>query len=206
MFNFFYNALNFLIKWSKGAIFKLYIGFLIPFTRTRLNFFTNLFIGPHARFTLERGVRIAGMGYIDLRKRAKFYIGKRSLIGRGSEIIIDDNAICIIEDSVTIGSFSNIRCNRRIKIGSGTHLAQFVSIIGGQYKFKKRNISIFQQGFEVGDVVIGKDVWIGVGVIILPGIIIGDGAVIGAGSVVTRDIPDYSIAVGNPAKVISLRK
>jgi len=53
--------------------------------------------------------------------------------------------------------------------------------------------------------IIGNDVWIGTGVIILPGISIGDGAVIGAGSIVTKNIPPYAIAVGNPAKVIKYR-
>lgn len=51
-------------------------------------------------------------------------------------------------------------------------------------------------------VIIGNNVWIGANCTILPGVIIGDGAVIGTGSVVTKDIPDYVIAVGNPAKVL----
>ena len=51
-------------------------------------------------------------------------------------------------------------------------------------------------------VTIGNNVWIGSGSIILPGVSIGDNAIIGAGSVVTRNIPENSIAVGNPAKVI----
>ena len=55
-------------------------------------------------------------------------------------------------------------------------------------------------------VLIGSDVWIGANVIILSGAKIGDGAVIGAGSVVTKDIDPYSVAVGNPAKVIKNRK
>ena len=55
---------------------------------------------------------------------------------------------------------------------------------------------------KVGSVSIGSDVFIGAGSIVLPGVSIGDNVIIGAGSVVTRDIPDNSVAVGNPAKVI----
>jgi maltose O-acetyltransferase len=51
-------------------------------------------------------------------------------------------------------------------------------------------------------VTIGDDCWIGGGTIICPGVTIGNRCVIGAGSVVTKDIPDDSLAVGNPAKVI----
>lgn len=49
---------------------------------------------------------------------------------------------------------------------------------------------------------IGKNVWFGAGVIVVPGVTIGDNAIVGAGSVVTRDIPENTIAVGNPAKVL----
>lgn len=56
-----------------------------------------------------------------------------------------------------------------------------------------------------GDTIIGNDVWIGQNVTILPGVKIGDGAIIGLNSVVGNDIPPYSIAVGNPAKVIRKR-
>ena len=51
-------------------------------------------------------------------------------------------------------------------------------------------------------IILHNDVWIGSGVIVMQGVTIGEGAVIGAGSVVTKDIPPYSIAVGNPCKVI----
>nr|WP_277949180.1 CatB-related O-acetyltransferase [Aeromonas dhakensis] len=54
-------------------------------------------------------------------------------------------------------------------------------------------------------ITIGNDVWIGANAIILPGVTIGDGAVVGAGAVVTRDVPDYAIVVGVPAKVIRQR-
>lgn len=52
---------------------------------------------------------------------------------------------------------------------------------------------------------IGRDVWIGASSVILGGVKIGEGAVVGAGSVVTRDVPSYSIVVGNPARVVGTR-
>ena len=52
----------------------------------------------------------------------------------------------------------------------------------------------------------GDDVWIGTNSVVLPGVTIGKGAVIGAGTVVTKDIPEYAIAVGNPARVIKYRE
>ncbi|OOE73670.1 CatB-related O-acetyltransferase [Salinivibrio sp. ML290] len=60
-------------------------------------------------------------------------------------------------------------------------------------------------GYKKGRVTIGNGVWIGDSVIILPGANVGNGAVIGAGSVVTKSIPPFSIAVGNPARVIKYR-
>lgn len=53
-----------------------------------------------------------------------------------------------------------------------------------------------------GSVVIGNNVWLGDNVIVLPGVTIGDGVIVGANSVVTKNIPSYSVAVGNPAKVV----
>ncbi len=54
-------------------------------------------------------------------------------------------------------------------------------------------------------VIIGDDVWIGTRVIILPGKKIGTGAILGAGAVITKDVPDYAIVGGNPAKIIKYR-
>ena len=56
--------------------------------------------------------------------------------------------------------------------------------------------------FSKGPVLIKKNVWLGRNVCVMPNVVIGEGAVIGANSVVTHDIPDYSVAVGSPARVI----
>ena len=77
----------------------------------------------------------------------------------------------------------------------------------------QRDLSKYHIGVLIKDcplikkqVNIGNNVHIGMGSIILPGVNIGEGAIIGAGSVVSKDIPDYSIAVGVPAKVIKYIK
>ena len=64
---------------------------------------------------------------------------------------------------------------------------------------------VMDQALNEVPVVIGKDVWVGANVKVLKGVTVGDGAIIGAGSVVTKDIPPYKIAVGNPARVIADR-
>ncbi len=58
---------------------------------------------------------------------------------------------------------------------------------------------------EIRDTLIGNDVWIGTEAMLLPGLRIGHGAIIGARAVVTRDVPDYAVAVGNPARVVRMR-
>ena len=64
-----------------------------------------------------------------------------------------------------------------------------------------------QQGYyEEKPIVIGDDVWIGGHVIVLPGVHIGTGAIVGAGAVVTKDVPDYAVVGGNPARIIKSRK
>jgi acetyltransferase-like isoleucine patch superfamily enzyme len=60
-------------------------------------------------------------------------------------------------------------------------------------------------GFSRGDVIIGNDVWIGANVTIMDNVRIGNGAIVAAGSIVTKDVPDYAIVGGNPARVIKYR-
>lgn len=101
----------------------------------------------------------------------------------------------------------------KLKIGSFCSIAKNVLfVLGGEHYYKTLSTYPFNHFFEnkisafsKGDIIIGDDVWIGVNSIVLSGVTIGKGAVIGAGSVVTKDIPPYSIAAGNPARVIKKR-
>ena len=104
----------------------------------------------------------------------------------GNNVFINTN--CIILDSA------------KVSIGDNTMLGPNVQIYTPEHPldYKTRN-----SGFESAKpITVGKNCWLGGGVIILPGVTIGDGCVIGAGSVVTKNIPENSLAAGNPARVI----
>jgi acetyltransferase-like isoleucine patch superfamily enzyme len=105
--------------------------------------------------------------------------------------------------TLTIGKYCSISTQVRIFLGS-EHRMDWVST----YPFlifleDAKNIHVHPA--TKGDVIIGNDVWIGYGVTILSGVTIGDGAVIGACSVVTKDVPPYAIAGGNPARIVRYR-
>lgn len=98
-----------------------------------------------------------------------------------------------IRSNVFVGRFCSI--GRRVTIGAGSH----------SYKGVSTHPLLFNSTREFKSTVINNDVWIGDGTIIMPGVKIGQGAVIGANSVVTKDIPPYSIAVGQPCRPIKYR-
>lgn len=81
-----------------------------------------------------------------------------------------------------------------------------VVILTHTHNIDRVDIPMGKQGSRVARVIIGDDVWIGMRSIIMPGVKIGNGAVIGAGAVVTKDVPDFAIVGGVPAKIIKFRK
>lgn len=100
-----------------------------------------------------------------------------------------------------IGSFCSISSNVCFILG-GEHKYSFLTT----YPFKKVVYkTISSEDESKGDIIVQDDVWIGEGCKILSGVTISQGAIIGAGSVVTRNIPAYAIAAGNPAKIIKKR-
>lgn len=92
-----------------------------------------------------------------------------------------------------------------LHIGNDVWIGMNTTIITSNHIFKDGTKKIYQQGMSNYNTKIGNDVWIGTNVTILPNVTIGNGAVIGAGSVVTRNVYDYEIVAGNPAKIIGQR-
>lgn len=104
------------------------------------------------------------------------------------------------------GAWNHITAINKIQIGDNLLTGKWVTITDnshGEIDFETLQIPpIMRQVTSKGPVVIGANVWIGDKATILPGVTIGDGAVIAANSVVTKDVPAYSVAAGNPAKII----
>lgn len=126
----------------------------------------------------------------------------------GKNITIQKNAR--IARNIVIGDYSGIGENCVVStetiIGKWVMMAQDVKIYTSNHRYSSIDIPMCFQGYtEYRPVIIEDDVWIGAGVIILPGVRIGQGAIIGAGSVVTKDVEEYSIVAGNPAKKIKTR-
>jgi maltose O-acetyltransferase len=110
---------------------------------------------------------------------------------------------------IKIGNYSELGTNCIIQsntyIGDNVIMGPDVKIYTRNHKFDSLEIPIQDQGHTNEFVKIGNDVWLGANVVITPGVEIGNHVIIAAGAVVAKNIPDYAIAGGIPAKVIKYR-
>ena len=162
------------------------------------------------------------------------HFGKNTLLAPGVKILtpqnvsIGDNSSimsnCIIEtcvtnsknpeltigDKVSIGEYSHITCTNRIVIGNGVLTGRFVLITDNSHgNLTEEEADIPPLSREIhskGPVFIGDNVWIGDKATILPNVTIGKGSIIAANAVVTKDVPEYSVVAGVPARIIKTIK
>lgn len=114
---------------------------------------------------------------------------------------------CIIQNT-RIGKFANIAAH--VRIGPTMHPMDRPTLHHFTYRRKMFGMDSeddrdFFEARHSRLAFIGHDTWLGHGAIIMPGVSIGIGAVVGSGAVVTKNIPDYAVAVGNPARIIKYR-
>ncbi len=142
-------------------------------------------------------------------KNIRYWICRHLFSKCGKNVNIEHGAYFGSGKDVEIGDNSGIGVDcfvGRAIIGKDVMMGPEVILLGQNHKFDDLTVPMFKQGYLVTKPVeIGDDVWIGTRVIILPGRKIGKGSVIGAGAVVTKDIPEYAVAAGNPARVIRFR-
>ncbi len=130
----------------------------------------------------------------------------KELFGKSDGAWVNPPFYCDYGFNIEVGRnfFANYNCTildvAKVRIGDNCQMAPNVAIYTAGHPIHPatRN-TLYQYGIEIN---IGDNVWIGGNTVICPGVRIGDNVVIGAGSVVTKDIPDWCIAGGNPCKVI----
>ncbi|MDQ6419664.1 acyltransferase [Paenibacillus sp. LHD-117] len=129
-----------------------------------------------------------------------FSIGDRSYIAGGAII---RNTHLVMGADCSINAYAVVA--GKVTIGDGVRIASHVSIYGFNHGYASVELPIFRQPHTSRGIHIGDDVWIGANAVILDGVRVGSHVIVAAGAVVTRDVPDYAIVGGNPAKVIRSR-
>ncbi|WP_433503886.1 acyltransferase [Pseudonocardia halophobica] len=131
-------------------------------------------------------------------------IGRWVHIGDGNSLRCHEGSMRI-GDKVVLGRNNTVNCYLDVEIGAASIVADWVYVTDFDHRTSDVHVPIKDQGIVKAPVRIGPDTWIGVKVSVLRGSRIGRGSVLGAHAVVRGDIPEYSIAVGTPARVVRNR-
>ena len=141
-----------------------------------------------------------------IKNKGTFFIGNKSIIRPSTDIYVHNKTSSLmIGDNTEIGNHSTISAYNKIQIGNGVLTGPHVFIADHNHNYENPHKPIYMQGVKIKQnaiVKIGDGTWIGTNAVIVGSVQIGKNCVIGANSVVTKNIPDYSIAVGCPATVI----
>lgn len=128
-----------------------------------------------------------------------------SHISQGSSIFVDDKAIISI-DNCFIGSNCVIVAKKKISIGFGTMIAEMVVIRDQNHILDVNNLQEPFLNYDVEDIEIGKRCWLSAKSTILKGVNIGDYSIVGASSLVNKNVPEFELWAGIPAKMIKKLK
>ena len=164
------------------------------------------------RMWLTRNIKIVGKG-VFLQKNVKF-LRHPEKINLGDDLVIKEGvrlcptnpqASISIGDYTTVGHHTFIFIASSLEIGKNCLIAPFCYFVDSDHGIERTEL-IRKQQMKSSPITIGEDVWFGTGAVITSGVTIGTGAVIGAGAVITKDIPEYAVVGGNPAKIIKYRE
>ncbi|MFL0194651.1 acyltransferase [Clostridium sp. WILCCON 0269] len=170
----------------------------------------NVNIYSHKNMECGRGITIEDGCFINALCKNGVHIGKNFSLGRNS-IIECTGVIRELGDGLFIGDDVGIAANAfismrgKVEIGRNTIFGPGVKLFAENHNFADLEIPIFLQGATRKGIKIGEDCWIGANAVILDGVHIGNKVIVAAGAVVNKDIPDYSIVGGIPAKVVKMR-
>ncbi len=183
---------------SNPKLKKIAHWLIIPQGQARPRFWVRLILNPffHKK---GKGTVIRYNTRMDVFPFNSFKIGSKSIIEDFATI---NNGV----GDVLIGSNTGIGLHNVIigpvTIGDNVMLAQNIVISGLNHGYEDVSLPTRQQKVITKQIIIEDDVWIGANSVITAGVHIGRHTIIGAGSVVTKNIPEYTVAAGNPARII----
>jgi acetyltransferase-like isoleucine patch superfamily enzyme len=129
-----------------------------------------------------------------------FQMGRSGFVAAGAYI----TGSVVLGDDCTVNPYATIR--GKFRCGNGVRIGAYACIVGFNHGFERVDIPIFQQPHTSKGIVLGDDIWVGAQVTIVDGVNVGSHSILAGGAVVTRDVPEYAIVGGNPAKIIRMRK
>ena len=206
-----YEIIITLISWLPGALglvlrSKLY-PLLIGSMGRNVTFGMNVVLRHPRKIKIGDSVVIDDNVVLDAKGENNngITIGNGVFIGRNT-ILSCKNGDIIVDDNANLGFNCEAYSASRVRIGKNVLLAAYVYLVGGTHHFNRTDTPIlFQerssQGIEVDD-----NAWLGAHAVVFDGVKIGKECIIGAGAVVNKDVPDWKIAVGVPAKVVQDRR
>lgn len=158
------------------------------------------------RIALGRRVMVDDCATLDAKgERSSIRLGDDILVGRHTILSCNDSAIRM-GDFISIGPFCFFASKSVIEVGSHTSIGAGSLFMAGSHESADPDAPVIMQARTSKGIIIGENGWIGSGVTVLDGVTIGQNSIIGAGAVVSRDVPAWTVSMGNPARVIEKRK
>jgi acetyltransferase-like isoleucine patch superfamily enzyme len=183
---------------TNPALKKMVHWMIIPKNQARPRLWVKWFINP---FVHKKGRNTL------IRRRTRMDVLPFEVFQIGSNSTIED--FCTVNNGVgpvVIGNHTRIGLGSvligPLTIGNDVRLAQNVVMSGLNHSYQDINLPISRQPVTTKPIAIMDETWVGANVFVAAGVTIGKHCVVAGGSVVTKDIPDYSVAAGNPARII----
>lgn len=160
---------------------------------------------------MQHGIKTEGFVFlprhydISKGKDAEFVIGGFTWIGEGCAFRAHEGTLRIGR-KCTFGGKNTINCYNHVEIGEEALWADNIYVVDFDHWYIDPNMTIRSQGIRKEHVIIKRNVWIAEKATVLRGVTVGEGSVIGAHSLVIRDVPDYAVVGGVPARILKYRR
>ena len=206
-----YELVMLFASWVPGALGLLLRSKLYPMLLGRVGkgvvFGSNVVIRHPHKITIGDNVVIDDNCVLDAKggEGNSIKIGSGVFVGRNTILYCKDGDI-EIGDNTTISFNCDVFSANFVKIGSNVQIAAYTFLNGGTHNFDDVDVPVILQERSGMGIDVGENAWIGADAKVLDGVTVGRDAIIAAGAVVTKDVPEFAIVGGMPAKLIRSRK